>query len=157
MRSYFKLIVIVSGMFFLVGCSGSSNIEDVVKSDESIDEVVDERPITVSAERMEVGKNIYVKTCSACHQVNGDGIQSAFPPLASSDYLNEDVDRAIQILLEGKTGVLTVNGNEYNSSMAPVDLTDEQVADVLTFVYNSWGNNRTEVTAEMVMQVRSGK
>ena len=54
------------------------------------------------------GKAIYQRTCVACHQANGTGIPNAFPPLAASDYLNADIDRAIDIVLRGKTGEITV-------------------------------------------------
>jgi len=102
------------------------------------------------------GKNIYTKTCFACHQANGEGIASAFPPLAKSDYLNADVKRAIAIVLHGKTGEITVNGEKYNSVMTKQTLTDDEVADVLTYVYNSWGNNKTNVKVSTVQEVKSG-
>ncbi len=108
------------------------------------------------AQKIESGKNIYTKTCFACHQANGEGIANAFPPLANSDYLNADVKRAIDIVLNGKTGEITVNGAKYNSIMTKQTLTDDEVADVLTYVYNSWGNNGTEVKASTVQEVKSG-
>ncbi len=107
------------------------------------------------AEKIESGKNIYTKTCFACHQANGEGIANAFPPLAKSDYLNADVKRAIDIVLNGKTGEITVNGAKYNSVMTKQVLTDDEVADVLTYVYNSWGNNKTNVTTSMVVEAKS--
>ncbi|GAA0879867.1 copper-containing nitrite reductase [Algoriphagus jejuensis] len=107
------------------------------------------------SERIEIGKRLYAQTCLACHQENGQGIPNAFPPLANADYLNADVDRAISIVLHGKTGEITVNGKTYNSVMTAQTLTDEQVANVLTYVYNSWGNNGTEVTPSMVTKVKS--
>ena len=106
-------------------------------------------------EKIESGKQIYTKTCFACHQANGEGIPNAFPPLANSDYLNADVKRAIGIVLHGKTGEITVNGVKYNSVMTKQTLTDDEVADVLTYVYNSWGNNKTEVTPAMVTEVKN--
>src|SRR5690554_2168937 len=106
------------------------------------------------AEKMEMGKKLYGSTCFACHQANGEGIENAFPPLANADYLNEDVDRAIDIVLRGKSGEITVNGKKYNSVMTAQNLTDEEVAAVMTYIYNSWGNNGTEVTTEMVKKVR---
>src|SRR3990172_3100055 len=92
------------------------------------------------AERIALGKQIYFRTCFACHQSEGQGIANAFPPLAKSDYLNEDVNRAIGIVLHGKTGEIIVNGSKYNNVMTAQTLTDEEVANVLTFIYNSWDN-----------------
>lgn len=114
-------------------------------------------PAKSFAEQMEYGKRIYGQTCIACHQSEGQGIPHAFPPLAKSDYLNADVDRAIDIVLHGKTGEITVNGETYNSVMTKQMISQEEVANVLTYVYNSWGNNKTVVTPEMVKKVSQKK
>lgn len=121
----------------------------------------DDKPVAVNtnkslAEKIASGKQIYTKTCFACHQANGEGIANAFPPLAESDYLNADVNRAIDIVLNGKTGEITVNGNKYNSVMTKQTLTSDEVADVLTYIYNSWGNNKSNVTTSAVDTVKSG-
>ncbi len=106
-------------------------------------------------EKMEFGKATYMRTCFACHQAEGQGIPNAFPPLAKSDYLNADLERAIDIVLHGKTGEITVNGKKYNSVMTKQDITDEEVANVLTYIYNSWGNSKKEVTQAMVTSRRN--
>ncbi|QTE23188.1 copper-containing nitrite reductase [Polaribacter cellanae] len=111
-----------------------------------------EKPL---AKKIADGKQVYMKTCFACHQAEGQGIPNAFPPLAKSDYLNADVKRAIGIILHGKTGEITVNGKKYNSVMTKQTLTDEEVADVMTYVYNSWGNNKTNVSIKTVKEVKS--
>lgn len=105
-------------------------------------------------EKMVLGKKIYSSSCFACHQSNGEGIANAFPPIAKSDYLNKDVNRAISTVLHGLSGEITVNGKKYNSQMPAQVLSDQEVASVLTFVYNSWGNNKTEVTEEQVRKIR---
>ena len=112
---------------------------------------VTEKPL---AKKIADGKQVYMKTCFACHQGEGQGIPSAFPPLAKSDYLNADVKRAVEIVLKGKRGEITVNGEKYNSIMTRQTLTDEQVADVMTYVYNSWGNNKTNVSIKMVKDIK---
>ncbi|MFO7721383.1 MAG: c-type cytochrome, partial [Gillisia sp.] len=106
------------------------------------------------AEQMTHGKQLYAQTCFACHQAAGQGIQGAFPPLAKSDYMNADIGRTINAVLHGLTGEITVNGEKYNSVMTSQNLTDEEVADVLTYVYNNWGNNKTKVTPAMVKAER---
>ena len=103
------------------------------------------------------GKAIYAKTCVACYQANGQGIPNALPPLAKSDYLNKDVNRAIKVVLNGLSGPVTVNGKKFNSAMTSQGLSDQQVADVLTYVYSSWGNNNTKVTPAMVKAQRGKK
>lgn len=108
------------------------------------------------AEKMESGKKIYMQNCFACHQAEGQGIPNAFPPLAKSDYLNADVNRAIGIVLKGKTGEITVNGVKYNSVMTRQAISNNEIADVMTYIYNSWENNKTNVTKAQVDQIRSG-
>lgn len=108
-------------------------------------------PVTMTkSELMDTGKKIYMQACFACHQSNGEGVANAFPPLAKADFLNADANRAIDVLLHGLSGEITVNGKKYNSIMPSQQLKDEEVAAVLTYVYNSWGNNGTEVSPEMV-------
>ncbi|EMQ94651.1 Copper-containing nitrite reductase [Xanthomarina gelatinilytica] len=122
------------------------------------DEIVaSEVPAKSFEEQMEFGKQAYMQTCFACHQGEGQGIPNAFPPLANSDYLNADVNRAIDIVLNGLTGEITVNGEKYNSVMTRQSLSSDEVANVLTYVYNSWGNNGTVVTKEMVEKVKNKK
>ncbi|WP_055442395.1 copper-containing nitrite reductase [Lacinutrix himadriensis] len=129
-----------------------------IQSMPTTDEVVaSEIPAKSFEEQMEFGKNAYMQTCFACHQAEGQGIPNAFPPLANSDYLNADVSRAIGIVLHGKTGEITVNGKKYNSVMTRQMLSTDEIANVLTYVYNSWGNNKTVVTKEMVDKVKKSK
>jgi len=116
-----------------------------------------EIPAKSFEEQMEFGKQAYMQTCFACHQGEGQGIPHAFPPLAKSDYLNADVDRAIGIVLHGKTGEITVNGETYNSVMTRQMLSSDEIANVLTYVYNSWGNSKKVVTKEMVDKVKNSK
>ncbi|WP_084122944.1 copper-containing nitrite reductase [Aquiflexum balticum] len=112
-------------------------------------------PVTMTkSELIDAGKKIYMQACFACHQANGEGLANAFPPLAKADYLNADENRAIDVLLHGLSGEVTVNGKKYNSIMPSQQLKDEEVAAVLTYVYNSWGNNGSEITPEMVSKRR---
>src|SRR5271163_335777 len=106
-------------------------------------------------ERIELGRRLFTSICAACHQPTGQGLPNVFPPLAGSDFLNADKNRAIGIVIHGRQGVVVVNGLNFNNSMPPFPLTDENIADVLTFVYNSFGNAGLEVTPEDVKAVRS--
>jgi len=103
------------------------------------------------------GARVFAAACMACHQADGQGLPGAFPPLAGSDFLKADPKRAIGIVLHGLTGPITVNGKEFNSVMPPMtQLSDTEVADVLTYVMNSWGNDFGVVTAADVATVRGG-
>ena len=112
-------------------------------------------PAANKEERIARGKMLYTSICMACHQPEGQGIPKAFPPVAKSDYLNADPKRAIATVLHGLQGKVTVNGETYESIMPQLGLNDEQVANALTYVYNNWGNNGTEVLPAMVKEVRA--
>lgn len=105
-------------------------------------------------ERMEVGKSLFNQNCAACHQPGGEGVPHAFPPLAKSDYLMADKERSIKIVLQGLNGEVKVNGEVYNSVMPSLGLSDEVVANILTYVRNSWGNKDSMVTPDEVAKVR---
>ena len=105
--------------------------------------------------QLERGKQVYMQSCFACHLPDGKGMANVFPPLAGSDYLMADRDRAIRIILKGLTGPVTVNGVNYNSAMPPQPLTDEQVADVMTYVTNTWGNEAPATTVDDVRRVKN--
>jgi mono/diheme cytochrome c family protein len=106
-------------------------------------------------ERIELGKRLFTTICSACHQPTGQGIPNRFPPLAGSDFLNADKNRAIKVLIHGLQGEVTVNGRKFNNSMPSFPLGDEDIANALTYVYNSFGNSGKEVTPEEVGVLRA--
>lgn len=106
-------------------------------------------------QRIKLGKTVYAQNCQACHQAEGQGIKGAFPPLAESDYLNADVNRSIGVVAHGLEGQIKVNGELYNSTMPKINLTDEEIANVLTYVYNNWGNKGGEITPQQVARVKT--
>ncbi len=112
---------------------------------------------TVTKEqRIAAGRVLYNGTCSVCHQQNGEGLANVFPPLAKSDYLMADKRRAIEIVMNGLTGPVTVNGVDFNSVMPPMSqLNDDEIANILTFVLNSWGNEDGEISPDDVAAVRA--
>jgi nitrite reductase (NO-forming) len=109
-------------------------------------------------EQIKAGQQLFTGTCSVCHQANGEGLPGVFPPLAKSDFIAADPKRPVQILLRGLTGKVTVNGKDYNSVMPPMSqLNDDEIANILTFVLNSWGNPGGRIEAEDVAKVRAEK
>lgn len=108
-------------------------------------------------ERIKYGQDIYTNNCLACHQAAGTGIKGAFPPLAGSDYLNKNKDLAMATVVHGRSGEIVVNGEKYNSVMPAQQLTDEEVANVLTYVYHQWGNSKKVVTPAEIKKVRAQK
>ncbi|MDG9706548.1 cytochrome c, partial [Streptomyces sp. DH37] len=87
----------------------------------------------------------------------GKGVPNAFPPLAASDFLNADHKRAASIVANGLSGKVTVNGQTFNSVMPAVSLNDQQIANVVTYVLNSFGNKGGELSAEDVAKAKQTK
>jgi nitrite reductase (NO-forming) len=108
-------------------------------------------------ERIKAGEGVFANNCQACHQANGAGVPDAFPPLAKSDYLNADKARAIQAVTGGLEGKLTVNGATFNGVMPAWDLPDEDIANVMTYIYSKWGNSGLEVRPAEVQAIRVRK
>jgi mono/diheme cytochrome c family protein len=87
------------------------------------------------------GMTLYTKHCSQCHQASGEGLASLYPPLKQADYLLEDLPRAACIIINGQVQAITVNGKTYNQMMPGVqNLTPLEVAEIMTYITNSWGN-----------------
>ena len=107
--------------------------------------------------QVEKGRGVYMQTCFVCHQMNGEGVPAQIPPLAKSDYFARMTDdEAIHTVIAGRSGEVIVNGKKYNGTMTPLNyLNDDQIANVLTYVRNSFGNEGTSVSAEDVKRVRA--
>jgi nitrite reductase (NO-forming) len=109
-------------------------------------------------EQIKAGQALFAGTCSTCHQPNGAGLPGVFPPLAKSDWLAANPKRAIDVVLGGLTGPVKVNGGDYNSVMPPMSqLTDDEVANILTYVMGNWGNGGGKITKAEVAERRKAK
>ena len=101
-----------------------------------------------------LGQNLYNKHCVSCHQIDGQGASGRFPTLVSN-WVQGDKKELIQIVLNGIEGDLEVNGEIYNGIMPHYNfLTDDQIADLLTYIRKSFGNNSSEITMDEVEEVR---
>ncbi len=106
-------------------------------------------------ESMVRGQEIYSDFCVTCHLDKGEGVPYTFPPLAASDYLLENREGSIKAIKYGLQGEITVNGVTYNSAMVAMGLEDEEVADVMNYISNSWGNTSKKiVTTEEVEKIQ---
>jgi mono/diheme cytochrome c family protein len=116
-----------------------------------------------SAESLSRGQTVYMQVCFACHQPTGLGLPGMFPPLAGSDWAAaKKPDRMIRMVLHGFTGPFTLNGKPFTSPaplMPPQGsaLSDTQIADVLTFVRNSFGNKASAVAPDQVKAIREAE
>ena len=107
-------------------------------------------------ESIKRGKEVYGLYCQNCHMEDGKGMPDINPPLAKADYMKKPAKTLISIILDGQSGEVVVNGKKYNAMMpAQAYLTDEQIADVLNYSRNSWGNKIPgTVTPVMVKALR---
>ncbi|MBS1646167.1 MAG: nitrite reductase, copper-containing [Bacteroidetes bacterium] len=129
----------------------SGIVQDVPSA--PVAEMLEER--TMDA-RLSLGGARFKNTCAACHMANAEGIPGSFPPLAKSDFLMNRSDKGISIVMHGLNGKITVNGKEYDGVMPQLQLNDDEIANVLTYVRNSFGNKGGLVTLKEVQAIRKG-
>ena len=114
------------------------------------------KPAAPTADTMKRGQAVYSRTCIACHQPTGMGIPPVFPPLAGSEWVAMDASVAVRNIVQGMVGPVTVKGATYNGMMPPVaGVTDKDIADVITYVRNSFGNSGAEVTEAEVKAIKA--
>lgn len=112
--------------------------------------------VKASDEQMKRGLAVYARTCIACHQPTGMGLPPVFPPIANAPIVVGNPELPIKFILQGLMGPITVGGTTYNSMMPPVvGVTDGDIADVLTYVRQSFGNQGNPVSADQVKAVRA--
>lgn len=119
-----------------------------------------DKPIVLAStmeERMEFGRTTYMSVCQACHMGDGSGIKDVFPPLVNSDYFKDDHIKAIDAVVHGLSGVITVNEETYDGIMPSQNLSDEEVANVVTFILNEFDNGGGMVTPADVKKARNSK
>lgn len=108
--------------------------------------------------RIAAGKKVYTKNCLACHQANGAGVPGLNPPLGKTDWVLGDKKRLINVVLKGLNDAIEVNGEEYENPMPALEyLTDQEIADVLSYVRNSFGNKASMIEAAEVKALRPKK
>lgn len=102
------------------------------------------------------GSEVFIR-CAACHQSTGLGLAGTYPPLAGSEWLLNNPEVPIRIVLHGLQGPITVKGAQFNNAMTPFadQLSDEEIAAVISYERSSWGNNASPITADQVKQVRA--
>jgi nitrite reductase (NO-forming) len=138
--------------------AGTQAAQKIAALEQQVQQTIKQTPTIVKLTKelqIEKGKRVYMQNCAMCHQLDGRGLPQVFPPLAQSDFLLADKTRSIGIVLRGLSGPVTVNGQQFNGVMPPQELlSNEQIADVLTFIRNSWGNEGEAVSAEEVRVLR---
>ena len=136
-----KIIVLITILVLTNSCSLISKKEKVkdIEFTKSIDK----------------GSAVYTDFCITCHLPNGTGVSKIFPPLAKSDYLLEKREASIRAVKFGQKGEIMVNGIKYNNLMAPLGLTNTEIADVMNYITNTWGNKNDKIiTVEEVSKIQ---
>jgi len=134
----------------LLACNTPKKEKEAIK----IGQTSTSKPQTSLEKSMERGGLVFTDFCMQCHLANGKGVPGAFPPLAASNWLSEKRTESIHSVKYGQQGEIEVNGVTYNGVMVPMGLSDEEVADVMNYIMNSWGNIQDKmVTVEEVEAV----
>lgn len=135
-------------------CTGNNARENPGK--EKKQETLTQISESPDPEIMERGELLYKQHCLACHQTDGSGNPGMYPPLQQTEIVLDDPEQMISIVLNGLSGPITVKGEEYNSVMAPYNfLKDNEIADLLTYVRNSFGNESGKISPEEVAAIRN--
>lgn len=152
---FFIILLTVSG----ISCKNSVGNENGKVVDKSKVKTVRESPAATNNthdEYMERGEKVYNRVCLACHQSDGSGVPMMYPPVIESEYISGNTDSLIVIILEGLSGPMVVKGEEYNSIMPAMKdvLDDQEVADLINYLRNSYGNSGEFVRPEDVAVMR---
>lgn len=113
------------------------------------------KPQPVPKKVMENGKKVYDTYCLPCHQQDGSGVPNMTPTLIKTTWVTGDKTKLVQVILKGMQGV-EVDGETYDNVMAPHDyLTDQEIADVSSYIRNSFGNKASVITPAEVKKIRA--
>lgn len=143
-----KKLLIVFGLCAIVACKSDNEEKEAEEESYVIpasEKSSQQTPLTASIKR---GKEIYSDLCVTCHLPTGQGIPGTYPPLDGSNWLTEKREASIHGVKYGMQGPIEVNGEKYDNLMAPMGLSDQEVADALNYVMNSWSNNIDNMVTE---------
>lgn len=110
---------------------------------------------SINAQKNAKGEKLYEQRCATCHQSNGEGVAGLYPPLQSSDFLQNDKSMIINVLLQGLSGPVQVNGIPYDGVMHPVPGTDQELADIMNYVYTRFAKGEYTFTADEIGVLRA--
>lgn len=150
--------LIVIGLF-LSNCQNNSNTKKLVaERPDKVGTQIQQKSAEQSAQKIHPGKAVYYENCLSCHQADGSGVPGMHPPLGPGSWVGKSPKELIAIMMKGLSGKIEVNGEIYNDFMpSHAQMSDEDLANVLSYVRSSFGNNFESVSPEMVKNIRSGK
>ena len=159
MKRRIKLLIfsiLLAGVTFSCQNNSEKKKVEAVNSEQLSKEVTHTLPPTTN--KVHPGKAVFTQYCLVCHQADGSGVPGMYPPLGPGSWVGRDPKELVAVLIKGLNGKVEVNGQVYNSFMpSQAQLTDEEMADVLSYIRSGFGNSYAPVDADMVKKVRSGK
>ncbi len=157
-KSKYLIYCVLISVLFLSCQNASENKKVTPVSTEKLATEINKNLPSEPTGKEHPGKAVYTQYCLTCHQADGTGVQNMHPPLTPGSWVGNDPNELIAIMMKGLSGKIEVNGEVYKNFMpSHAQLTDEQLADVLSYIRSSFGNNFEPVTPEMVKKVRSGR
>lgn len=157
--SIYSGLLVFLFLLFTVSCQnkGNQSKTEPVDSDAMTAEI--EKVLPENTQEIEhAGKAIYDKYCLTCHKADGQGVPNVHPPLGPGSWVEREPKVLVSIMLKGLNGKIEVNGVTYNGYMPSMaNLSDQEMADVLSYVRSSFGNQLEPITVDMVKKIKSGK
>tara|TARA_R110000765_G_scaffold205509_1_gene310251 strand:- start:1094 stop:1594 length:501 start_codon:yes stop_codon:yes gene_type:complete len=154
----------ILGLAFLmlIGCNGEKKKSTVTESDVEVQETTSSAQTAAEESQeeipafMEAGKTVYTQNCLVCHQSTGSGVPGLNPPLKDTKYVLGEKNQLISIVLDGSNEGLVVKGSTFANAMPPfASLSNEDIANVTSYIRNSFGNKAEPITPEEVETVRT--
>lgn len=141
-----KITLLLVMAISILACNDSEKKKSIkIGGVKVTEESKQQTPLEASMER---GGMVYTDFCMQCHLANGKGVPGNFPPLAGSNWLTEKRTESLHAVKYGQKGEIEVNGVSYNGVMVPMGLSDKEIADVMNYVMNNWGNKQDKMVTE---------
>ncbi|HKJ79045.1 MAG TPA: cytochrome c [Prolixibacteraceae bacterium] len=151
MKTNILSLIIIT--LFIAACSGSNQQKQETQNEPELSESAEAE---IENKIVHPGKEVYDAVCLACHMADGSGVPGMHPPLIETEWVSGDKERLIDLVLNGMSGKIKVDGETYNSIMpAHSHLSDQQIANVLSYIRTSFGNNSSPISKEEVAKVRN--
>jgi mono/diheme cytochrome c family protein len=143
----------------MVSCQNNTTSKKIVAvSSEQLAAEINKNLPPQTVEKVHPGKAVFDANCLTCHQADGSGVPGMHPPLVPGSWVSKEPRELVAIMMKGLSGKIEVNGEVYNDFMpSQAQLSDQEIADVLSYVRSNFGNNLGPVTVDLVNKIRSGR